>query len=92
MNAAGKIMTTSDQTHASKSIRALNDKFRTSFVGGRMVLTAGVAALAEHDLLALLQLVRSFDAFSADNDPHEEHDFGAIDFGDDTILLENRLL
>ena len=46
-----------------------------------MVLTAGVAALAEHDLLALLQLVRSFDAFTTDNDPYEEHDFGAIDLG-----------
>lgn len=79
MNATGNIATASD--HTSKAIRELNDRFRTSLVGGRTVLTGGVAALAKHDLLALLQLVRSFDAFTTDNDPYEEHDFGAINFG-----------
>ena len=32
--------------------------------------------------LALLQRVRAFDAFTEDNDPHGEHDFGSIDEGD----------
>lgn len=83
MNAPGDILPTFDKSRTSKAIRELNDKFRTSFVGGRIVVTAGVAALSEHKLLALLQSVRSFDAFSTDNDPYEEHDFGAIDFGDE---------
>jgi hypothetical protein len=83
MNATGASSAASDRTRTSKAIRELNDKFRTSSVGGRIVVTAGVAALSEHKLLALLQLVRSFDVFSADNDPYEEHDFGAIDFGDE---------
>jgi hypothetical protein len=26
-----------------------------------------------------LQKIRSFNAFSEDNDPHAEHDFGAVD-------------
>jgi hypothetical protein len=82
MNATGGISAASDKTRTN-TVRQLNDKFRSSFVGGRIVVTAGVAALSEHKLLALLQLVRSFDAFSADNDPYEEHDFGAINFGDE---------
>ena len=80
MNPAGHITTALDPARNSKAIRELNDKFRTSFTDGRIVLTAGVAAHTEHDLLTLLHLVRSFDAFTADNDPYEEHDFGAIDF------------
>ena len=81
MNAAGHIATEPDRARTRKAIRELNDKFRTSFAGGRIVLTAGVAAHTEHDLLTLLHLVRSFDAFTADDDPYEEHDFGAIDLG-----------
>ena len=61
-------------------IRQLNDDFRGTFVGGRVVVTQGVAALPEDRLHALLHLVRTFDSFSAGNDPHEEHDFGSIDF------------
>ena len=82
MNASENIATAPEWASTSKTVRKLNDNFRATFVGGRIVLTAGVAALAEHDLLELLQLVRSFDAFNADNDPHDEHDFGAIEFSD----------
>jgi len=58
---------------------ALNDTFRRSFVGGKIVTTAGVAALGAERLAHLLRLVRSFDLFDADNDPHGEHDFGMIE-------------
>lgn len=62
------------------TIRDLNDAFRRSFSGGRVVCTAAVMALAPDKLGALLARVRSFDGFGADNDPHGEHDFGALDF------------
>jgi hypothetical protein len=62
-------------------IRALNDDFRRTFVGGMVVITAGVEALPIDQRRSLLAKVRAFDAFTADNDPHGEHDFGAVDEG-----------
>jgi Protein of unknown function (DUF3768) len=62
-------------------IRALNDAFRRTFVGGMVMITAGVEAMPVEQRRALLQKVRSFETFTDDNDPHGEHDFGAIDEG-----------
>ena len=59
--------------------RALNDAFRQSFVGGRVVITSGTTALSDADRLALFAAVKGFDAFTPDNDPYGEHDFGSID-------------
>jgi hypothetical protein len=36
----------------------------------------GVAALPEEELTLVLARVRHFDEFTADNDPHGEHDLG----------------
>src|SRR6202453_2282503 len=60
-------------------IRSLNDAFRRTFVGGAVMITAGVEAMPLDQRRSLLQKVRSFDAFSQGNDPHQEHDFGAVD-------------
>ena len=59
-------------------VRGLNDAFRQSFTGGRVVVTAGVAALPEHTRAAVLAAVRASDALTADDDPHGEQDFGAV--------------
>jgi hypothetical protein len=61
-------------------IRDLNDDFRRTIIGGRLMVTAGVVALGEDDVAALLDLVRRFDRFGSDNDPHGEHDFGLIEY------------
>ncbi|MCJ2084164.1 DUF3768 domain-containing protein [Methylobacterium sp. J-090] len=61
------------------SISALNDAFRRSFTGGGVVETPAVVALPDADRIALRLAVRVFKDFDADNDPHGEHDFGAID-------------
>jgi len=61
---------------SAAKIRALNDAFRQSFTGGRVMMTAGVAALPDNVRCQVFEQVRSFDAFTADNDPHGEHDFG----------------
>lgn len=60
-------------------VRVLNDAFRNSFVGGAIVMTPGIADLPDIDRRALLHSVRAFAAFDSNNDPHGEHDFGAID-------------
>ena len=64
-----------------EQVRELNDAFRKSFVGGRVVLTADVQALEHVGRAKLLKAVQEFDDFSERNDPHREHDFGAIDIG-----------
>jgi len=63
----------------SESIRTLNDAFRRTFVGGIVMITAGVEAMPREQRRSLLAKVRSFEAFGEDNDPHGEHDFGAVD-------------
>ena len=60
-------------------IRSLNDAFRRTFVGGAVMITQGVEAMPLDQRRSLLQRIRSFDAFSEDNDPHHEHDFGSVD-------------
>ena len=60
-------------------IRELNDAFRNSFAGGKVVLTQSVSELSDPDKAAVLAKVRSFDGFNADNDPHREHDFVSIE-------------
>ena len=59
----------------------LNDDFRRTFVGGLVLITAGVDAMLAEQRKSLLAKVRAFDVFTEDNDPRGEHDFGAIDEG-----------
>jgi hypothetical protein len=58
---------------------ALNDAFRRSFDGGRVMVTRGVAALHPFIQGNIIFEVRRFSAFNDQNDPCGEHDFGAID-------------
>lgn len=67
-------------------IRLLNDQLRKTFTGGRVLLTIGVRALNDSDCAELLNKVKTFDNFNPDNDPNQEHDFGAIDFKDTTYF------
>ena len=57
-------------------IRELNDAFRKTFAGGKVVLTASVAALPDMVTAHALVEVTRFDSFTPENDPHGEHDFG----------------
>ncbi|MCE0498698.1 MAG: DUF3768 domain-containing protein [Methylacidiphilales bacterium] len=66
---------------AAKRIRDLNDEFRRTFVGGVITLTEGVDALGPEVKAEVLRLVREFDRFTEENDPHGEHDFGSLDIG-----------
>jgi hypothetical protein len=67
-------------------IRELNDTFRRTFAGGRLMMSAGVAALNQASQLAVCAEVKSFDTFTGGNDPHGEHDFGGFDFGGDKFF------
>ena len=63
-------------------IRDLNDAFRRTFSGGRVMITCGVAELPDLVKAKVLQLVATFDQFTEDNDPHGEHDFGSFELVD----------
>ncbi len=67
-------------------IRALNDAFRRSGTGGRMLMTAGIAALPRDEQLAIVAAVMAFEVFDTGNDPHREHDFGALCVGAHRLL------
>ena len=68
------------------TIRQLNDELRQSLRGGMLVMTAGVRSLGEERQLEILRAVAAFDRFDADNDPYGEHDFGALELGDDRLF------
>jgi len=66
-------------------IRTLNDTLRTTFLGGQVVMTRGVADLPTQRRAEIVQKVQNFSNFSKDNDPYGEHDFGIIEAGGETV-------
>ena len=71
----------------TKRIAALNDLCRTAMgITGRLVQTPGICALPLRDQSAIRERVELFDAFTLDNDPHQEHDFGSFDHAGETIF------
>jgi hypothetical protein len=75
----GTINLTAD--HLTAKVRALNDAFRRSFIGGQVIETPGVVELREAERIALLLSIRRFDRFDTNNDPYDEHDFGSVEIG-----------
>lgn len=59
-------------------IRELNDVFRTTWLTGTVYLTSGIQSLEDATQSRIVEAVQGFDAFTPDNDPHGEHDFGAV--------------
>lgn len=69
-------------------IRALNDQLRQTGTGGRIMLTAGVAALPPETVAVIVLAVQRFDSFSPDNDPYGEHDFAALDAPGQRVMFK----
>lgn len=59
-------------------VQQLNDLFRQTFIGGKVVMTQGIASLPDRDKEDVITKVRTFNNFSENNDPYGEHDFGAF--------------
>lgn len=55
-----------------------------------VVATEGIRALPEADQSRLRELVETFDAFTPDNDPYGERDFGVIYQGLDGVWSASR--
>lgn len=68
---------TKDRTTTSQ-IRTLNDVFRTTWLTGKVLMTQGIISLPDQTQSRIAEAVQAFTAFTQDNDPHDEHDFGAV--------------
>ncbi len=69
-----------------RRIRDLNDGLRRYARAGIIFVTAGVQALGQAGIEAVLTAVRDFDCFTADNDPYNEHDLGALKVAGERML------
>ena len=77
----------------AERIARLNDLARRAMgIACVVVATEGVRALPEDDQSRLRELVETFDAFTPDNDPYGERDFGAIHQGVDGVWSTSRPL
>ena len=54
--------------------------------GGHVALSAAVADLPAAAIAEVIEAVRAFERFDADNDPHGEHDFGSFDVGGERVF------
>lgn len=69
-------------------IRRLNDLLRCHRVGGRIMVSRGIAALGSETVATILAAVASFDAFDGNNDPHGEHDCAFVEVGTLRVLFK----
>ena len=71
-------------------IRALNDALRTqpprNDAGAKWLITQGVSDLGSDAVAEAIRAVRQFTAFTADNDPHGEHDFGSFEVAGERLF------
>jgi hypothetical protein len=63
---------------STERIRELNDTFRRTFAGGKVMMTSGVDELPDCVKAEALRQVATFSNFTPDNDPYGEHDFGSF--------------
>ena len=66
-------------------IKTLNDNFRKTFSGGRVMLTSGIRAKSQSTLAEILNQVKCFNNFTTANDPYNEHDFGSFNYKGEKI-------
>ncbi|MGA7452007.1 MAG: DUF3768 domain-containing protein [Rhodoplanes sp.] len=72
-------MTALSHEEKAARIRELNDAFRTTLTGGSVLLSAGVYELPDMVKATAIRNVVTFDEFTEDNDPYDEHDFGSFE-------------
>ncbi|MCW0044931.1 DUF3768 domain-containing protein [Brevundimonas sp. BT-123] len=67
-------------------IRALNDQLRASGQGGLVLVTRGLLEFGFPFAAQVRAAIARETNFPADNDPYDEHDFGAIDIEGNRVL------
>ena len=85
---APKEQIANDETVMRMKVRTLNDALRAEGRGGKIVMTLGVHGLEAKRKQRVLDAVRSYDTFTADNDPFGEHDFGEVEIDGQAIMFK----
>ena len=75
-------------TSNTEQIRNLNDRLRQDLHQGAAVITTGIAALGAEAVARIVKTIAVYDDFCHDNDPYEEHDFGAFEVDGHTIFFK----
>ncbi len=67
----------------------LNDELRRGASrDGSIVITSGIQAGGLEFISEVMKAVAAFDAFDKDNDPWNEHDFGALDVRGERVFFK----
>ena len=69
-----------------ETIARLNDCLRQHATGGIVVVTRGVRSLPGFSVPTLLTMLKEYEDFDEDNDPHGERDFGDLEFDGQDLL------
>lgn len=69
---------TTNDDPKTRAIRDLNDRLRQRGEGGQVLITRGLASYSDDLVNEVLAAVRTFDAFTKDNDPWGEHDCAVL--------------
>jgi hypothetical protein len=73
----------------TETIRRLNDALRIGeSVDGMIVITSGIQAMGDEFVAGVAKAVAGFDTFTPENDPHGEHDFGALDLQGERVFFK----
>jgi len=72
----------------TKRIRQLNDDFRSTFKGGRVMLTPAVISLPEAGRATIIERIKTFNDFNDVNAPYQEHDFIAFELAGSHIFVK----
>ena len=77
-----------ENTDSTHKIRVLNDLLRVHSIGGDILITAGIHAMTQNFQQRTIQAIRAFYAFTPDNDPYKEHDFGSLHLDKQSIYFK----
>ena len=72
----------------TEMILELNDSFRTSFIGGKVMLTLGIRAKSDIEQTEILERVVNFNDFNKNNDVYGEHDYLLFDYKGEKIIAK----
>ena len=72
----------------AERIRALNDELRKTGAGGQTFLTRSLIEKGADFIAKATAAVRSFDAFTDDNDPWQEHDCATLDVDGESVMFK----
>ena len=67
-------------------VKTLNDKFRKTLLGGKVMLTRGIFSKGQKAINEILDSVKMFNDFNQGNDPYNEHDYGSFEYDGERIM------